>query len=261
MTINESDYKKIYNVVECAGITNTDMTDWENALDAYNKIADWINNDPELSSCVVAKVEQVNATYNSYVLTITDPVTEAGLWYGQDIYNTGRYTPNSYGTGSYRYNVTANGGYTYTTYNNMTGITSFNLILVRSDYGYLIGIWNNGAALKNAIFAVSSTGSDDTGSETKFSYLSSSGNYLNYYYLQTDRYNFNTGSSNLDYNNNSARTLLTTNAIRYTTIISDNVKKRYGHTFGFLSFFEAGGCVWCDLARESTYGFFALRIV
>ena len=66
MEVNEINYKKIYNVAECAGITNFDMTDGANRLDVYTKIKNWINSDNELKNLFTAEVVTLNESNQYY---------------------------------------------------------------------------------------------------------------------------------------------------------------------------------------------------
>ena len=74
MEVNEINYKKIYNVAECAGITNFDMTDGANRLDVYTKIKNWINSDNELKNLFTAEVVTLNES-NQYLSLIHISVT------------------------------------------------------------------------------------------------------------------------------------------------------------------------------------------
>jgi len=251
--LNESDYKTIYNVPECAGITNFD-TSASNTLANYNKIADWINSDETLSQLFTATVTTVSPSsrYRLDILTSTG----AGMVYGYRAW-TNNASDGDHTSKSYRYANTSSANTSITDVSESIPLSYLNLMLIKSKHGFIADLFNSTQADRRySIRLVHTTGIDDSG-EVKDITMFGFGDYFN---TIVTPFVWSAAVGYLENNSASNKTGLFTLMVPGRDIICENVKLCVGRIIDNQTFFGAGGKTWCCAAYDAAYKGLALCI-
>ncbi len=242
MAINISDYKKVYNVAECAGITNFDMTDMDNCLDVYNKIIDWVNEDNELSKFFTAELAKTSAYYDYYSARLT---TSTGLCINYGCPGT-NYFDNIYSS------VYTNGGI-YST-NKRTAfkecaVNNLYFTLVKGAAGFIFGFYSSTSPYETQIHSLVTTCINDVENNVDLGILIDNGKLDTVTNSMT-----NISADNFMSNcSTSSKTSLSSFLVPNTNLLSENCRLVDGHQFTGLTFFEAGGKKWCMLSPNTSY--------
>jgi hypothetical protein len=240
--LQDTNYKTIYNVASCAGITNTDMSDVENVLNAYQKAASWIND--ELGDIFTASITTLSSSrYRLDLLTETG----AGLSYG--------YLNLSTSGGSHQlHSVSVSSS---TRYNCETiPFVNLRLMLIRSSYGFIAGFFNSTDVKSHNIRLMCTTGIDSTDTEKPITAVL----YKDYIYLSLEPTSFIDCGSFGSCNSYSEKTGLFTFMAPKTDFICDNVRECHGNVPGDHTLFEADDKVWCAISTADNYKALALRM-
>lgn len=251
--LNESDYKAIYNVAQCAGITDF-STEPSTIYENYNKIANWINGHEILSKIFTANVDILKESERYRLQLITS--TGAGILYGyREASNT--ITCGSHTAKSYRYAITTSANTSMTKVTEEIPLLYLNLILIKSTHGFIADIYNSSKAnYYYSVRLVQTIGIDDTGITKDITMFAD--NDLFYSIIAPISY---CSANGYLYNNSySEKTGLFTLMVPGRDILCENVKLCEGRIIDNLTFFEAGGKTWCCVVHNNTSKGLALLI-
>ena len=251
--LNESDYKTIYNVAECAGITDFG-TSASNILTNYNKIANWINSDETLSQLftVTVTVVRPSSQYRLEILTSTG----AGMVYGYRAW-TNSDSDGDHTSKSYKYANTSSDTSNITNVIEEIPLEYLNLMLIKSKHGFIADLYNSSKAdNRYSIRLVHTTGTDDSG-ETKEITMFATDDCFNSVVSPAV---CSAANGYLSNKSSSSKTGLFTLMVPGRDIICENVKLCEGRIIDNLTFFEAGGKTWCCVVQNSTSKGLALCI-
>jgi hypothetical protein len=248
--VQESDYKKIYNVAECAGITDYTMGYTEATRQIYEKIADWINNDSYLSTIFSAAVFDTTST-RFYVKLSTK--WGCGLGYG----STNSSTTATYNTIVYFTPDSSGDTYTIKTSTSSSNIVNLRLMVIESPYGIIADFFDATVNTSNQINMLLTTGKDNAEADIKIGFIMhSSSGYLRYVQNGVSTIT----NISLKTRSTSAKTGLFTYMPDKSDIICENTKLCDGAAINNQAFFEVNGQVWCSIRLNDSYVGFALRI-
>lgn len=248
MEVNEINYKKIYNVAECAGITNFDMTDGANRLDVYTKIKNWINSDNELKNLFTAEVVTLNESNQYYCVRLK---TSTGFFAAYGSTGGNSHTAVHYG-------YYTSGGNNYSAFSSVTGcdVDRLKFMTVKGDYGFAFGFYSATMLPDTQIRGIITTCTDDTGNEIEL------GIHISGYGLTFIKNSYTYTSSNyfLFLPSTSSITALSSFLIPSMDLLSENCRIADGHQFSGLTCFEAGGKKWCLISQSTSYKGLALLL-
>ena len=252
--LNESDYNAIYNVAQCAGITNMDMSNADNALDAYTKIMTWVNNHEVLSQLFTAQIITVSSDkYRLELLTSTG----AGLTYGFRHSAASKW--EAYGDHTARCYRFGNAPY----FDNLTicftsiAMENLRLIIIRSAHGFMADLYDaTNQENEYSIRLVHTTGKDDGNTDTDITFIV----YGSDFYSVIAPGVFVNAQNYLANNATTEKTGLFTLMVPGRDVICENLKLCTGRVVKDHTFFEAGGKTWCCGAYDTSYKGLALCI-
>lgn len=249
--LEETKYKKIFNIVESAGITNTDMTDVNNAIDVYDKIANWVNAEQWLND--IFKAEVVTVTEDSrYRVQLNCKTTGASITYG---YASANASNNGNSTSpSYRYNNYTYGGIVPKT---SIPVERLKLIVIKSKYGFIADFFDSNVSSAYGIGFLATRGIDNSGIEIPITFIYYEGYRLYICKSLTDNLNCSTWGI---HRNLSKNTGLFTFMVPDTDVICEHVKMVNGVQISNQTFFEAGNRTWVTICTSADYKGLALEI-
>jgi hypothetical protein len=240
---DETNFKTIYDVVKCAGITNTDMSDVENVIDVYQKIAYWVND--ELSDMFTASITTVTAS-TRYRLELTT-VTGTTLCYG------------------YANNTSSGGNHQSCWINYASGvrsgletisITNLRMMVVHSKYGFIAGFTGATTNNKYSVRLMGSTGIDSSGLEKAITTVLD-GTAL---YISLDASGYIKCESYGENNSYSDKTGFFPFMPPKTALVCEHVRECNGNVPEGQVFFEVDGKTYCAITAGSGYKGLALEI-
>jgi hypothetical protein len=219
----------------------------------YEKIADWINNDEELSEIFTATVMdvQTGSTNKYYVRLATQ--WGCGLYYGAQA------SSNSYTYRSLGYSLMQSGG-SYADQlkvsNNAVDISNLRLMVIKSDYGIITDFFDTTISTDKQICMLLTTGTDNGDAKVKMGFAPYSTSATRYVQNATAL----SGNYSLKTRSNSARTGLTTYMVEASDVICEDAKICDGALINNQAFFEVDGQTWCSIRANDSYVGLALRI-
>ena len=250
MSIDINKYKTTYSVMECAGITNTDMTDVENRLDVHNKICSWINNDNTLNQYFKATRWDYNSSNNYYGTFIAEKNTGLSSVFGYY---------NSSSNSNIMFGYFNNGGENVQTpvTGNNCNLPNLRFMLIKSSYGIIYGFYSDILEPQKYVTNIVSLCSDDNNTEH---YLGISCFSSPNTYFVRDSFTSNNVSSFLSYPSSSSITALSSFLVPSQNLLSANCRIMDGHRFTGLTFFEADNKIWCTVSPNDSYKGMALLL-
>lgn len=250
MSIDINKYKTTYSVMECAGITNTDMSDGENRLDVHNKICSWVNNDSTLNQYFEAKRWDNDSSNHYYNTFIAEKNTGLSTVFGH-------YTSSSHSFIKPGY--WSNGGTTASTITSGSNCSLANLrfMLIKGSYGIIYGFYSDTLEPQKYVTNIVSICSEDNNTER---YLGISCFSSPNTYFVRDNLTSNNASSFLSNPSSSSITALSSFLVPSQNILSENCRIMDGHRFTGLTFFEADNKIWCAVSPNTSYKGMALLL-
>ena len=238
--IVEATNKFIYNVKNCAGITDT-STSGENMLDMCTKIKNWVNSDETLSELFTASVITVTDGSRYRVELLTN--TGAGVVWGQGgsssiCYRYYRASPDDL-TGS-----------------DSVTIGNLRLMVIKGEGGFIAGFYDVEDNTSTEIGFIHTTGRDSGNVYDEVSIVLNSYNI----YSNVSGGSCVTDSFFMQTDSTSSSTGLFTLMLPKRDLICEGVRLCMGNKIGNQAFFEAGGKTWCCIYRNSSYKGLALCI-
>ncbi len=252
MEITNSNYIKTYKVAECAGITNTDMTDGANRLDICTKIKNWVNGNSELNKIFTAEVLTKNESNQWYCVELKTSVG-FGTCYGTTHQNMSRYNSifYSYHSGS-SHNV-------FSEISTDCAVENLLLIVANGSYGTVFGFACNtsGQSADKMIKGLVTTCKDDFENEHELGVYMYSKDLT---FIKDETTNgISNGSDILSGTSISTFTALFPFMVPDTDYFSEYCRIADGRRFYGLTCFEAEDKVWCSIFG-SNYKGIALRL-
>lgn len=228
MSLNENNYKKIYEVAACAGIENFNLSG-ANKFEAYTKIADWINGCDELNDIFTA--EAVEYSSGKYRVDLKAG-NGGGLCYGDSGSNQNcrliKYESFILSVGQ-------------------TPLDKLRLMVIKSRYGFLAGLYNINESKRYQINMAYTKAVDDAGKEKDIALFFNSDNI--YVFLGngiTDGYYIN-GFFDSGRNSKSEKTGLFTFMVPGSDCVCEHIREVRGASIYDHAFFETGGKTWCEI--------------
>lgn len=228
MSLNENNYKKIYEVAACAGIENFNLSG-ANKFEAYTKIADWINGCDELNDIFTAEaIEYTSGKYRVELKTANG----AGLYYGDSGSNQ-NYRGIKYGNSFISMGLTT--------------LDKLRLMVMKSRYGFLAGLYNINESKRYQINMAYTKAIDDTGEEKGAAFfLISDTLYVSIDNGAEEGY-YNSSCFSANRNSKSEKTGLFTFMVPNSDCICEHIREVRGASIYDHAFFEAGGKTWCEI--------------
>jgi hypothetical protein len=253
--INESDYKRIYNVMYCAGITDTTMDYTTETRGIYEKIANWINSDEWLSEIFTAKVIDISVSSSTcrYCVKLYTK-WGCGLFYGATT-TSGTYA--AYNTlGHFTFQGTNADVCTTKSSYYYVNIADLKLMVIKSPYGIIADFYDARYSSNNQICMLLTSGTDNADTSVDIGFIMTSSNSIKY--MQ----NANTASASytLKKRSISSKAGLITYMPELSDVICDNVRLSDGILINNQSLFEVDDQVWCTTRVNNDYVGLALRI-
>lgn len=252
MEITNSNYIKTYKVAECAGITNTDMTDGANKLDVYTKIKNWINGDNELNKIFTAEVLTKNESNQRYCVELKTSVG-FGTCYGTRTSSSSNYGDIFYGYHS---------GSSHMTYDILASncaVDNLLLIVANGSYGAVFGFACNTSSQSadKMISGLITTCRDDFENEHHLGVYMTNSSLM--FIKDETASGTSSGQNMLACTSISTFTALFPFMVPDTDYFSEYCRIADGRRFYGLTCFEAEDKVWCSIFG-SNYKGIALRL-